>query len=117
MRTWPVTDEGGKVTAFEVSMLRIGLREIEGILRSNPDVSKLTRRRIFSPSEVHITFYYRGVEYVVWEPFGDNSRYWIGPKDKPAQPSDVADLEQGFRAYRASLLKRMFGSKRAKTPP
>jgi hypothetical protein len=116
MRTWPITDEGGTVTAFEVSMIRIGLCEIERILRANPEVSQLSRRRIFSPSEVHITFSYREAEYVVWEPFGDNSRYWIGPKDKPAQPHDVGELEGTFRAYIPSLLKRMFGWSRATTP-
>lgn len=117
MRTWPATDEGGTVTSFEVSMIRIGLGEVERILRSNPDVSQLTRRRMFSPSEVHITFSFRGAEYLVWEPFGDNSRYWIGPKDGPTRSHDVAELERDFRAYKPSLLKRLFGWNRAKAPP
>ena len=116
MRTWAINDEAGIVTAFEVGMILIGLGEIEGILRSNPEVSQLTRRRIFSPSEVHLTFSYRGADYVVWEPFGDNSRYWIGPKEKPMRPHDVADLERDFRAYKPSLLKRLFGWGRARTP-
>jgi hypothetical protein len=63
---------------------------------------------MFSVSEVHIAFSYRGATYVVWEPFGDNSRYWICPEDKPAQPGDVRELERIFQVYTPSLLKRIF---------
>lgn len=108
MRTWPVTDERGNVSSFEVSMLQVGLGEIEGILRSTGEVSVLIRRPLFSePSDVHIRFSYRGADYVVWEPFGDNSRYWICPSAKPTQPRDVAELESIFRAYKPSILKRL----------
>lgn len=113
MKTWPITDESGHVTAFEVSIIFIGLGEIEQILRAKDDVRNLTRRASFSNSaEVHIRFSYRGADYVVWEPFGDNSRYWIGPKISPTHAHDVTDLEICFRSYKPSLLKRLFGSKR-----
>jgi hypothetical protein len=111
MKTWPIVDEQGRTVAFEVSMIRIGLGEIAKVLQSLPGISQLHKRRPFSHEEVHIQFNYRGMNYVVWEPFGDNSRYWIGPADKTSVPAeDAAEIERAFRRYHSSLLKRFFGS-------
>ena len=108
MRTWPITDNEGRVTAFEVSMIRIGLREIERLIRAIPGVSEVSRRPLFtSPADVHLTFSYRSIGCVVWEPFGDNSRYWIGPKEATDRAADVSALETVFRGYKPSLLKRI----------
>ena len=108
MRTWPITDNEGRVTAFEVSMIRIGLREIERLIRAIPGVSEVSRRPLFtSPSDVHLTFSYRGIACVVWEPFGDNSRYWIGPKEATDRAADVNAIETVFRDYKPSVLKRI----------
>jgi len=110
MKTWAITDEHGRVIAFEVSMISVGLNEIQKILQSNSEVGQLNQRRIFSAaSEVHMTFSFRGDIHVVWEPFGDNSRYWIGPKDKLPQSKDIAELEKSFQNYKPTLWKRMLG--------
>jgi hypothetical protein len=60
---------------------------------------------------VHVTFKYLGLDYIVWEPFGDNSRYWIGPAQEDAQSSntDVAPLANAFRDYQPPILVKMFG--------
>lgn len=34
-----------------------------------------------SGNEIHTEFTFDGANFVVWEPFGDNSRFWIGPSD------------------------------------
>ena len=31
---------------------------------------------------------------IVWEPFGDNSRWWIGPDDAIAGHVSIADIER-----------------------
>jgi hypothetical protein len=43
---------------------------------------------------VHIRFLYRGREYIVWEPFGDNSRWWIGPEQTSVEPVSLVDIER-----------------------
>jgi len=51
------------------------------------------------------------VDFKVVEPYGDNSRYWIGPKD-PAEEKEelVVRLSSAFEAYRPPVLLRLFGS-------
>jgi len=109
MKTWPIIGEGGEAVAFEVSMLQSSLTRIRNIIQSNPDASRITCRPRFSGSEIHISFEYRGAEYAVWEPFGDNSRYWITPVNSAPNPVDVASLRGYFDSYPPSLRERMFG--------
>lgn len=77
---YDIRDNDGRVVAFEVNNVldwRLGIIRI---------VSKIPSARItwrpslhwFSP-EVFCKFEVDGVAFEVWEPFGDNSRYWIGP--------------------------------------
>ena len=44
-------------------------------------------------------FHFHGVPFVVWEPFGDNSRYWIGPANQDAQPPDLGPLIRAFEEH------------------
>ena len=60
-----------------------------------------------------ISFTYADVRCLVCEPFGDNSRYWIGPSsDVDFGMSDLRELQKAFaRASSAkarSLLARLF---------
>jgi hypothetical protein len=50
-------------------------------------------------NEERYTFTYLGVPCVVWEPWGDNSRYWIGPRPKD-DSIDMAKINEAFRQYR-----------------
>jgi len=47
-----------------------------------------TPKRIFSwfREDEFCEFSLNGVLFKVWEPFGDSSRYWIGPDDKSWHP-------------------------------
>jgi hypothetical protein len=110
MKTWPIIDAQGKVAAFEVSVIRIGLREIAKVLESLPGVLQLQKGSSFGGEEVRIKFTYHGINCVVWEPFGDNSRYWIGPANEAGeQAHDLVEIEKAFRSYQPSVLKRLFG--------
>jgi len=109
MKTWPIIDTQGKLTAFEVSVVQIGLREIAEVLDSLPGVSQLQNKSSLIGEEVHIKFTYHGTDCIVWEPFGDNSRYWIGPDHNAGeQAHDLVEIEKAFRSYKPSLLKRLF---------
>lgn len=48
-----------------------------------PEVRILRRPKLFSymREEEFCEFEVDSEAFVAWEPFGDNSRYWIGPKD------------------------------------
>jgi hypothetical protein len=108
METWPNYNEEGKLTGFDVSALRIGLGEIAEVLQHLPGVSKVRRRRPFSAvPDIHVEFEYQQTAYIVWEPWGDNSRYWIGPDENVAEhPDDIAELERVFEGYTPSIAKR-----------
>lgn len=94
MRTYPIRDDGGVLFAFEVSAQPAG-RRLARVLRQIDGVTDVRLRRwwVGSP-DVHVHFQYRGREYVVWEPFGDNSRWWIGPDDTDAAHMPLDDLER-----------------------
>ena len=53
-------------------------------------------RKMFGKSEVHVKFEFDGVAFEAWEPFGDNSRIHIGPKNE-AQENIVSCLESKVR--------------------
>ncbi len=59
-----------------------------------------------SSSDLRLTFNYYGEEYIVWEPYGDSSRYWIGPKTLTDSSRDCSDLEEAFQTFEPSLLVR-----------
>lgn len=96
MLTFPIKDAAGHVFAFEIDAPLFGWR-LARRLRAAPGVSDVRPRKwwVGSP-DVHIRFQYRGREYVVWEPYGDNSRWWIGPDDENAPHIPVDELERSI---------------------
>ncbi len=114
MKTYPVFENrAGDKVAFEIESAYVGMSTVAGILMTVPGVTDVQVRRRFGGwlddcQGVHGRFRYQGVEGVVWEPFGDSSRYWIGQKDS-TEPVDFSDLEQAFVAYQPSLCRRFLG--------
>lgn len=98
MRTYPINDDAGVLFAFEINAQLLG-RRLARLLGQVEGVSAVRRRRwwVGSP-DVHIRFLYHGREYIVWEPFGDNSRWWIGPDDPSAEHVSLADIERAVAA-------------------
>ena len=73
-------------------------------------VTSVQQRKMFAKSaDVHVNFKYCGQPYIVWEPYGDNSRYWIGPDDQVAVAADVIGLEEAFKSYRPPLYRAVLG--------
>ena len=67
------------------------------------------KRRLFGKSEdIHIWFKYFNYECFVIEPFGDNSRYWIGPKN-PEERFDISNVEIAFKQYHPPRMIKFFG--------
>lgn len=111
MRTYPVlTKDGSKSAAFEVENVYIGLRTISRLLRQVAGVTEVRPRQLFSGADdVHVEFKYMGTPFIVWEPYGDSSRYWIGPKDGAEAGAEGAALEQIFSSYRPPLYRSIIG--------
>jgi hypothetical protein len=106
MRTYPLKDSGA-LRGFEVSNAWLHTRAIARFV-SSIGAQVRFQRRLFGAGDVHLKFQYKGREFQVVEPFGDNSRYWIVPVE--ASPSgEVADLHDAFVRYRPGLVE-MFRS-------
>jgi hypothetical protein len=80
MKTYPEKNDAGEKHAFEIANNFLSSNGIARFIGRCPGV-KITRvRRIYAlDDEVHVEFELNGDRYHVWEPFGDNSRLWIGP--------------------------------------
>lgn len=111
MDTYPVLNANGeRSSAFEVEAAYASPARIAMLLSEVPGVTGVKRRKpLKGPSEVHVEFNYRGEPFIVWEPFGDNSRYWIGPKEGAEVGLEAASLEEAFKRYRPPLHRALLG--------
>jgi hypothetical protein len=109
LRTYPLVDDSGAMRAFEVSNVLLSAREIAALVSDRLAASVTGGpNTFFSRDDTRLRFEYAGVEFEVVEPFGDNSRYWIGPVDGVFSRVDaLAEIEAVFRSYRPSLLRRV----------
>ena len=98
MRVHDLGAPNERAHAFEVdnSRLQFG-RTLSRILESVPGVTNVRLTTVLSGDEHRAYFEFQGVAFVVWEPFGDNSHYWIGPADLAVPAPDIGPLMQAFR--------------------
>ena len=82
MRVDDIRDKEGRVFAFEVSNFFRARRDICGVASTIPGVRIIREPKFLSwfREEVFCEFELDGVRFEAWEPYGDNSRYWIGPE-------------------------------------
>jgi len=110
MKTYELLDEDGRVFAFEVNNAGLGRKGVCRIVETIPR-AKITRRpKLLSwfREEAFCEFQVDGETYVAWEPYGDNSRYWIGPE--PARwLSQTKSVRDAFDAHRESRVFRRVG--------
>ncbi len=110
MQTYPIMDKQGYPFAFEIENAYVGTRAISRLLESLNGVSAVRARTLFGKWEdVHIWFQYKDRDYVVLEPYGDSSRYWIGPKEASEKALDVGDIENVFKQYCPPLHRQILG--------
>lgn len=120
MKTYPMFNEAGvRTPVFQIENIYIGLAAATRLLSEVKGVTEVRRRKMFTKSsDVHVEFKYMGQPYIVLEPYGDNSRYWIGPADMVAgaddvpntqSPTDLARLEDAFKHYRPAFHRALLG--------
>lgn len=110
MKTYPDENvESGCAVGFEINNIYVSRRAVAHILRSIKDVTEVKARKLFSRWEaVHIWFKYMNHDCVVVEPFGDSSRYWIGPENTE-QEFDFSEVENAFKRYRPPFHRQIVG--------
>ena len=109
MKTYPISRPDGSLLAFEVSSVWLTFRPLHKTLRSVEGVSDI-KRQFFN--EDRMTFAFCSEACVVNEPWGDSSRYWIGPSDPQSSCLDLTPLHRAFQAYQSPftrLLRRLAG--------
>lgn len=79
MQVYNLKEPDGRVSAFEVD--NTGRRKLCRIAHRIPGVRIVRRPVLFSwfREAEFCEFELDGVRFVAWEPYGDNSRYWVGP--------------------------------------
>jgi hypothetical protein len=98
VETYPLFDgENRWPFAFEIDNIAVSPDACARVLHDVPGVSdvEVPRRRFLE--ETRVTFRYHGLPFEVWEPYGDNSRYWIGPIDPKKSKIDVTPIENAFK--------------------
>ncbi|MGQ0620019.1 MAG: hypothetical protein ACT4QA_08905 [Panacagrimonas sp.] len=110
MKTYPINTESEHCYAFEIENAYITPRKIARLLKGFGGVSAIHTRKPFSSSNsIHVSFHYMGREFIVWEPFGDNSRYWIGPKHEKGNSTDVNAIREVFDRYEPPIAIKILG--------
>ena len=98
MKVYELGSPGAR--AFEVDNLRLHGGLLGRILESVPGVTDVRlKQSTFSRDEIRAHFRFQGVPFIVWEPFGDNSRYWIGPDTQDVPPPDLRPLIRAFEEH------------------
>lgn len=111
METYPTIDEkSGRVLDFEIDNIYVNNSNVARILSKVDGVAEVRVRKLFSRwEEVHIWFKYMNHDCIVWEPFGDNSRYWIGSKTLKEATLDMSKVETAFKQYRPPFIRKILG--------
>lgn len=100
METFALRNDANELVAFEIpSSYFMSSRAVARYLSRCPGVSISKVRRLFAGAdEIHVRFTFKGESFDVWEPFGDNSRYWIGPSTEPQRRrACIDDIELYIR--------------------
>ncbi len=99
MRTYPIENEFGELHAFEIDNFRIGRSGTAKIIEGVPGVVMLRKpKKLLSwfREEVFCEFKLNGVHFQIDEPYGDNSRYWIGQKEVGGWCPELDTIHKAF---------------------
>lgn len=98
MRIYDLTTSDGKLRAFEVESTLLSRNQACRLVESIPGVFIMRRSRLFRDTDDFCEFTLNGETFVIEEPWGDNSRYWVGAKAEPSTASLLL-VRQAFERY------------------
>ena len=99
MKTYLILRADGSTLAFEVTSSWVTFGPLFKILRSVTGVSDVRRNYL---DDDRLSFTYLGEPCVVNEPWGDSSRYWVGPKEAATSSLDLGPINQAFQDQRST---------------
>lgn len=104
-------DDEGNLVGFEIDNVFIGRRKIQKILNESGQITDAELRDgLASGNPERLAFSLDGTDFLVEEPFGDSSVYWISPVDPTAEvPNSVARIQAIFEGYRVPILRLAMG--------
>ena len=110
MKTYPEFNNAGEMTAFEISNIYFpSSGSVSRFFARCPGVQIEQQRRPFEVgNEVHTAFKFEGTTFVVWEPYGDSSRFWIGPQKEVAVDS-IKNLHTFVATHWPGPISRLVG--------
>ena len=110
MKTYELLDEDGHFFAFEVGNSGLGRKGVCQVVETIPGAKVVRRPKFLSwfREEEFCEFVVDGKTFVAWEPYGDSSRYWIGPESIEPLPQ-TQSVREAFDAFRESPLFRRIG--------
>ncbi len=100
----------GRYTGFEFENIYISHRTIARLLRHVPQVTDVVICSWFHEPDDRLTFTYYGIDFAVWEPFGDNDRYTVSANNVNTEVPDWAPLQQVFADYQPTRWRRFLGA-------
>ncbi len=108
MRTYPVYSRTGELHGFEISNSLLPWRHIQAALdRAGAECAGVPGDG-FKVEGIRYVFRLDGRVVIIWEPFGDNSRFLIVPEEAAESfDASMRHLESAFRAYRLPLWLRL----------
>ena len=97
MKTYPLHDVENRLFAFEVSTFGIGRHGVCRVVQTIPGAVLIRKPKLLSwfREDSFCEFTVGGEKYEAEEPFGDNSRYWVGPRP----PRWLAQTEKVHEAF------------------
>jgi len=99
MKIFDVRNADGELLAFEVRNTWLTRPGVARIVRRIPGVQLVRTPHYFQrrAQDEFCEFVVGGATFIAWEPFGDSSRYWIGPR--PSRPApEIAVVRSVFAA-------------------
>ena len=95
--------------AFEIDNTAVSPRQLGRLVQSSLDATVTQGPQgFFAREDWRLQFTYKGVTFEVWEPFGDNSRYWVGPAgEEPKRVDAIDDVHSAFVQHEPSALRSL----------
>jgi hypothetical protein len=111
MEIYDLRDAEGRAFAFEVENANLGRHGACRVADKIPGARVVRRQRRFAWSnrDDFCEFELDGITFVIEEPFGDNSRYWVGPKPPHYVPQIAVVRDVFARAGLLGLFMRAAG--------
>jgi len=105
MQTFDIYDKDGRLHAFEVDNALLGRRGVLASGKRIPRATIINRPLLFFSwfrEDVFCEFSIGDRKFVAEEPFGDNSRYWIGT-EPAGWCAELTLVREGFAQWRPSV--------------